>query len=488
MLSEQLEPLTLSTITCSQVNTTTLAVPLEVIRSSALPSATDSVDLRRAAMADQESLSSVDEAMFTLQRKLDELRAQRDRLSIEQERKLALIAPVRRLPTEVLMLIIELAMELSFAHEPDSSLMVIHPVTLVCQRWRTLAFAAPRLWAKIVLYPAFDKLCLHTLRTCLVLSKAHPLDIHIDSSRPKWRKLTGVPDYTDSAPEDLWNSLLAHASRWKSLALKAINPPTSILQQTPSLPLLQHLHLEDFDTDDGDFDTDDGRLAFFRNTPSLSHVSLWNTDSTQLDLSWDRLVRLQLYVEDAGELHPHFQVYSRCSNLQELRLEMDDYPDEHDSNFDISLPALHTIELIGFSSCLLLSLVAPQLQQLRIMTDTTDSEVKKHLMEFADKNEDTVASVTTLWMRDWGSDQVMWTEVLKGYLGVSTLRVVEGYQQDDADQTSGTFFEPSRLALLCYQTSHILTSGSGKCAPRPIWVLLAISLRAGRRTHRSSRT
>ncbi|KAL1735308.1 hypothetical protein EV714DRAFT_280468 [Schizophyllum commune] len=442
MLSDQLEPLTLSTIACRQeVTATTLAVSLEVIRSYALPSATESVDLHRATLADQKSIAYFNEAMISLQCRLDELRAHRDRLVIEQERKLALIAPIRRLPPEVLTTIIGLAMELPFADEADSSLMVMHPVTLVCQRWRALAFAAPRLWSKIVLYPEYDKLCLQTLRACLVLSKALPLNIHLDGSCPRWRKPADVPDYAASASEDFWDSLLAHASRCKSLALKAIDPPISILKQTPSLPLLRYLHLEDFNTDvedNEDLDVDGGRFAFFKNTQSLSHLRLCGTDPTNLDLSWDRLVHLQLYLEDTVELPSHFRVYSQCTNLQELRLALEDCPDENRHDFDICLPALHTIELVGLASCLLPSLVAPHLQQLRIMSHSAEDEAKKHMVEFADKNEDTVASITTLWMRDWGSDEEMWTDALNKYIGVSTLRVVEGYQQDDTNETSGT--------------------------------------------------
>ncbi|KAL1673350.1 hypothetical protein EV122DRAFT_283078 [Schizophyllum commune] len=445
MLSDQLEPLTLSTIACSQchqeVTATTLAVSPEVIRSYALPSAIESVGLHRAAVADQESISYFNEAMISLQCRLDELRAHRDRLSIEQERKLALIAPIRRLPPEVLTMIIGLAMELSFADEPDSSLMVMHPVTFVCQRWRALAFAAPRLWSKIVLYPGYDRVCLQTLRACLVLSKALPLSIHLDGSCPRWRKPADVSDYAASASEDFWETLLAHGSRCNSLALKEIDLPISFLKQTPSLPLLRYLHLEDFNTDvedNEDFDVDGGRFAFFKNTPCLPHLCLCGTDPTNLDLSWDRLVHLQLYMEDTVELPFHFRVYSQCTNLQELRLALEDCPDENRSNFDIRLPALHTIELVGLASCLLPSLVAPHLQQLRIMSHSTEDEAKKHMVEFADKNEDTIASVTTLWMREWGSDEEIWTEALNKYIGVSTLRVVEGYQQDDTNETSGT--------------------------------------------------
>ncbi|KAL1657964.1 hypothetical protein GGF50DRAFT_131950 [Schizophyllum commune] len=460
MLSDQLEPLTLSTIACRQeVTATTLAVSLEVIRSYALPSATESVDLHRATLADQKSIAYFNEAMISLQCRLDELRAHRDRLVIEQERKLALIAPIRRLPPEVLTTIIGLAMELPFADEADSSLMVMHPVTLACQRWRALAFAAPRLWSKIVLYPEYDKLCLKTLRACLILSKAVPRDIHLDSSRPRWRKPAEiVRNHAASAPEDFWDSFLAHASRCKSLALKEIDPPASILTQTPSLPLLQYLHLEDFDMDDGPCP------AVFRNTPSLSQLSLWGTDPTRLDLSWNRLVRLQLRMYDTGELPSHFQVYSQCTNLQELRFQLEDYPDENSSSLDICLPAFQTIELFGLASCLLPSLVAPHLQQLRIMSHSTDDEAKKHMVEFADKDEDTVAS--------------MWTKALEGYIGVSTL--VLRVTTPTKHREPAPSFGPLRLALLCCRISHILTSGFGNYAPQPICISLAISLRGGR--------
>ncbi|TRM58641.1 hypothetical protein BD626DRAFT_438001, partial [Schizophyllum amplum] len=143
-----------SVMLCSKCGSSVSAIthaPLDALWTD-LPTEREVAEIRHALQMDEASAATLEEAISRTQRTLDDLRAQHNVVVTSAARKRSLIAPIRRLPPELLTIIITLAISRTFDRKRDSTLVVQHPVLQVCHRWRALALATPRIWADIAVY------------------------------------------------------------------------------------------------------------------------------------------------------------------------------------------------------------------------------------------------------------------------------------------------------------------------------------------------
>ncbi|TRM59346.1 hypothetical protein BD626DRAFT_153559 [Schizophyllum amplum] len=225
MLAEHLKPLDIRTTLCDQcgtfVSATTASVPVDTLRSYELPTERETIDLQHDVSENDAALDAYAEAITKTQIVLQKLGVQRDLLVLSAERKRALISPIRRLPAEVLSMIITHAITCTFSRKRDSTLVLLHPAMRVCQRWRALARATPHLWADIVLYPAFDRCWLKTFKKCLRWSGELSLDICINTDLPPWRH--GSAPSLSEVPTQQWyiveRLVSASMRRWRTARL-----------------------------------------------------------------------------------------------------------------------------------------------------------------------------------------------------------------------------------------------------------------------------
>ncbi len=118
----------------------------------------------------------------------------------------SLLAPIRRLPRDVL--------EIVFAFVPsseDSLNTRSAPWSLahICYAWRDIVLSTPSLWAKIDICPPYTRDSLTILGRYLQLSGEYPLDISISFQH------TFGEDYSS-----ILSLILQHATRWKRMQIQ----------------------------------------------------------------------------------------------------------------------------------------------------------------------------------------------------------------------------------------------------------------------------
>ena len=157
----------------------TVAIPKCVTSSSHIPGQLERLDFERNIASDTASLDAYDAAILHVRQSLQRLQAERKMIEDSLYPKRAMLGPIRRLPSEILTMIISLAILDTFSCRGDSTCIIQHPVLQVCHRWRDLGIAAPPLWSTITLYPYAYYGWYNALRLCLERSKAHPLNIFL---------------------------------------------------------------------------------------------------------------------------------------------------------------------------------------------------------------------------------------------------------------------------------------------------------------------
>ncbi|PBK67168.1 hypothetical protein ARMSODRAFT_1045664 [Armillaria solidipes] len=121
----------------------------------------------------------------------------------------SLLAPIRRLPRDVL--------EIVFAFVPSSESSLntrSAPWSLahICYAWRDIVLSTPSLWAKIDICPPYTRGSMTILGRHLQLSGEYPLDISIS--------------YQDTFEEDnrgILSLILQHSTRWKRMQIKDVS-------------------------------------------------------------------------------------------------------------------------------------------------------------------------------------------------------------------------------------------------------------------------
>ncbi|KAL1703650.1 hypothetical protein EV121DRAFT_207462 [Schizophyllum commune] len=141
----------------------------------------------------------------------------RDRIQAQLDIHRSILAPIRRLPVELLFEIFSWVQE----NEPLRSLQAGTAVSHVCFTWRTVARGHGLLWTKVVVETLddFDKYC----ERFLPMATRVPLELRCDN-----RKII----------RDLWDRIAPYESRWRRITL------VGDLSMFPDLQVLYMENLE----------------------------------------------------------------------------------------------------------------------------------------------------------------------------------------------------------------------------------------------------
>ncbi|KZW00334.1 hypothetical protein EXIGLDRAFT_745621 [Exidia glandulosa HHB12029] len=116
-----------------------------------LPTASD-IAVSRAAIADREAdIARIDSRITELENEITNLRALAASAQNDIATHLAHIAPIRRLPFEILGEIVTLC-----ATDPDASVQVLRTLASVCKTWRDATLRTPRAWSRIKFAPSYS--------------------------------------------------------------------------------------------------------------------------------------------------------------------------------------------------------------------------------------------------------------------------------------------------------------------------------------------
>ncbi|KAJ7452899.1 hypothetical protein FB451DRAFT_1050704, partial [Mycena latifolia] len=120
----------------------------DVLHTNFVPSDQECRRIRDFVVAPTDKLQETTEEIARLEALLEQLTRQRDELAEYIDSHLALVAPARRLPEDILreIFIATLPLDRHPGMSPRASPLLI---SRICNDWRTLALSMPRLWASL---------------------------------------------------------------------------------------------------------------------------------------------------------------------------------------------------------------------------------------------------------------------------------------------------------------------------------------------------
>ncbi|KAI5897204.1 uncharacterized protein SCHCODRAFT_02491270 [Schizophyllum commune H4-8] len=285
---------------------------------------------------------------------ISSLQADRDAVAFELAKILALRAPVRRLPVELLCMIFEMVAGLCRdAVEIGREVAALRSVSAF---WADVADMTPRLWTRAFTVPW--RSCQSHLELNARLSRALPMSVEHT-----------VADADDVAASAL-HHLLGSEARWSTVAFRASWGCFTANAHPHHYALLTaaKLWLEG--------DADPGALRWLQHAVGLDSLTLVCDDSRMsgsfvVDVPvWPRLTSLTLGGLRDGTVRFITSLIRQCASVEYLRV--DSLVDSVDNDIDvddvaiISMPELCTLRLDNHTSFVLVVICAPRLRQLTL--------------------------------------------------------------------------------------------------------------------------
>jgi len=296
-------------------------------------------------------LSTFAEEIKRARAKVRRLEHQRDQVQGVVQELEALIAPVRRMPTDIMAKVFEYCVW-------DQSIPTADPrmaqllLAQVCRSWRHLLFSLPCLWTALQLdLPSGTQ-------HWKALAQSKSLSMHVWLSRAKTLPISLFLNHAKGSAIP-WHALvhldkeiLTLSCRLKDLSLHlSLQSLTCLLAFTwRPLPYLEHLELQNSNPLPTN---EDPPLIVLHSAPSLKSLSLsWcSLDLRGFQIPWAQLQHLNLEYDASSFWNPvhsdYLQTLACCPNLTTLFLGIgtpisDVHPVHTES---VTLPHVHTFKL-----------------------------------------------------------------------------------------------------------------------------------------------
>ena len=237
------------------------------------PNATEAIRLREALRLATPIVPQLDDDISHLQMLLDELRRKREPLLNFIAEQNTILAPIRRLPAEILAKIFVLCMNYdTSSFDPMQSPLL---VGRVCRGWRQVALSTQKLWSSITVtnYRSSSKM----VKLWMSRAISAPLTIHLDST---YRSAGEI--------ESAIAVLVQYCDRWQHLDMNFYRtPPSCLTSIRRNLPLLESLRIR----------SSTAFVNIFEVAPHLHTLSLdsW-TSRIRLKVPWSQLTELETEV------------------------------------------------------------------------------------------------------------------------------------------------------------------------------------------------
>ncbi|KAJ6472797.1 hypothetical protein DFH09DRAFT_1475082 [Mycena vulgaris] len=323
------------------------------------PSDEEAIAIQTLLVEPTRRLQCLDDEITDLQKAVEKLRDERDKLGAYVDAHMALISPVRRLPLDIIQ---EIFIACLPAHRNCVMSAVEAPVLLgrICSSWRTISLSTPHLWSKLhvveptqpphfAVFILFDKKVaqrLETTKMWLGRSGQCPLSISVNA----------IASEAGFAAEII-QALLPFKSRWEHIAFTAKSSVFEALSHLTEVdvPMLKSIHMTEID-DHISFRWDS--LQLLRSADILSaYISGGSFTPLELPLSWNGLRDLSIqrgWARDGVALSRDtvLQLFSRCPQLRTCRLQLHGDFENHSSLEEpiLELPFLHTLAIECFGT------------------------------------------------------------------------------------------------------------------------------------------
>jgi len=291
-------------------------------------------------------ISQLDSEITRLDAVLDGLTRKRDALQIYAYSHMALVAPIKRLPPELLSKIFH---HYNYGNNESYSRLDLNTVPLllssVCSKWRTIALSTPWLWASFTLtiqqkYLESDA---KLANTWLARAGTCPLTIRLASR--------GSYQYT---MKQLMKMFLLHCEQWTDLCLSV--PLLALDSWAPAknrLPRLQKLYL-----------THELKrtLDIFEFAPRLRWLRLAAcVDPSMVKVPWNQIEYLDVGMRHVDQC---LDLLRKTPNLEKCILVIHDGPGSHHSHSSIQLLRLRSMIFRGDPTHFLDTLLLPRLHEI----------------------------------------------------------------------------------------------------------------------------
>ncbi|KAF5318328.1 hypothetical protein D9758_018288 [Tetrapyrgos nigripes] len=238
-----------------------------------------------------------------IESKIISLRNEQQKIFLLIDRYRSLLAPIRRLPPEILLRVFVLCCpESKVAKEMDCPVVRL---SQVCAGWRDLALKTSSLWAamRIDLYHSkHDMLKINRMINAhLTLSRRSPLHLSFVLPHASVDKAQAVVDL-----------LVRHCARWGSLSLdvsQGVLLYPSLAAVKDNLPLLERLELWPPSSYEIEYSTTQSILGLFSVAPMLRYLNLGSLDhasdaveTTDVQVPWAQLIDLTLWYQQPSNI------------------------------------------------------------------------------------------------------------------------------------------------------------------------------------------
>ncbi|KAL1669247.1 hypothetical protein GGF50DRAFT_85555 [Schizophyllum commune] len=408
MLVDQLQAHRHTTTLCSKcghsISSATSSVPIESIRKPDYPTMENACAIQQIILLEEAAVANYTQTIRATRKILKDLLREKKLLITHLTRKRALIAPIRRLPTEIMLIILKMSVA----------------DTMIAKR-------APSLWTHIRIYPLYDYFYQdQMLKAYLQRSQTLPIDIYLLSNDATMHLRTYDDDFDIWEPlSDVEGLLLSYAHRWRTFQIEVLTDCLRKPREPVNLPLLTSFHLY----------ASSRWSNLFKDCPALSTVELRGAvDPLLHDLPWAQISELHITKLFHVPMDNSLKLLSTCQSLRYLTLYVEEGGPQASQGNTAILPALEYLEVHGSAGGLLNRLIVPSLRELNAVSGhhVCHHHVPKDagynaLLELTTLNDATIGdNVTTLSLETTTTcDDREWTKLFTHYAGVSRLRIVD---------------------------------------------------------------
>ncbi|KAI4525019.1 hypothetical protein K525DRAFT_291126 [Schizophyllum commune Loenen D] len=408
MLVDQLQAHRHTTTLCTKcghsISSATSSVPIESIRKPDYPTMENARAIQQTILLEEAVVATYAQIIRATRKILKDLLREKKFLIAHLGRKRALVAPIRRLPTEIMLIILKMSVADTYDRKAGAFRILNHPVLQVCCFWRNLVLDTSQFWTHIRIYPLYDYFYQEQmLKAYLQRFQTLPIDIYLLSNDTTMHLRTYDDDFDIWEPlSDVEGLLLSCAHRWRTFQIEVL---TDCLRK-PREP----------------------------NCPALSTVELRGAvDPLLHDLPWAQISELHITKLFHVPMDNFLKLLSTCQSLRCLTLYVEEGGPQASQGNTAILPALEYLEVHGSAGGLLNRLIVPSLRGLNAVSG---HHVYPHhmptnagynaVLELTTLNDATIGDkLTTLSLETTICDDREWMKLFTHYAGISRLRIVD---------------------------------------------------------------
>ncbi|KAF9003682.1 hypothetical protein BDQ17DRAFT_483875 [Cyathus striatus] len=309
----------------------------------------------------EEKILEVDQEIYLLQQIVASLQNGKAQLELFKARKESLLAPIRKLPDDVLRYLFVMCQwhlsEDDGYIETIKSDTFVRRITQISSHWRSVAISCPELWSRIYVDcheddRAATDMIESFLPKCLSLSKEVPLSISFSYRAIPWMKR-----YDNICLE----AIAKCAHRWKAFEFgqDCLFPELSVfIPAGASLPKLESLIMNrlshpvslnpspalKFLCVDRDYCADNPDMTVsFQSAPSLTNLIIRKTNNIQkmfIDMPWEQIIHFGCWENDFKE-EEFFDLFNAMPNLTSLEIRGRAF----NCNRNVILPSLQLLSI-----------------------------------------------------------------------------------------------------------------------------------------------